>query len=677
MLLINFYEKASVVFKVPKGLTKLMLFLFVNMKVAVFLSFVFLLPLISTAQNLDSLYAVVKSIKNDSVKLRQYNKLGFSYIFNDAEKAKTVILEGKQLAEKAKMNFSIAELNNTYGIYMDITGQSDSAKYYFEKALKLSHKFKFESIESMCINNLGMFNWNRGNFNEALSYFFRSLKMDENQGREKSTASSLNNIGLIYQEMNLSEKALEYHYKALAVREKFDLTNEQISSLNNIGINLRELGRVNEAIEIYKKGILLCKSTKNKLEFYRLMDNLGSAYIVNGNYDLAIASYQEALSKSTDLNVDEKSKLSIYSNLVAIYNAVDNPKMALMYAEKGFEIIKKFPETEIKSAELNLQTAESYYRLGNFKKGKTYTETFVRLRDSLFSEQNAQAVANLEVTYDTQKKEKEILVQRAELAENKLTIQQKNYQLYGLLGISVLLLLIGFLFYNQQKLKNQQLKKENELKDALIKIETQNRLQEQRLRISRDLHDNIGAQLTFIISSIDNLKYGLDGKDEKIHKKLGKISEFTSATIYELRDTIWAMNMNEISIEDLEIRISNFIDKAHLYDDNIKFSFKIEDSVNQERSLTSVEGMNLHRIIQEAIHNSLKHAEPKEIRVHISEEKKNKLKVVISDDGNGFNAAEVETGNGLANMNKRAEHIGANFSIYSKPGNGTIVTIQM
>lgn len=76
--------------------------------------------------------------------------------------------------------------------------------------------------------------------------------------------------------------------------------------------------------------------------------------------------------------------------------------------------------------------------------------------------------------------------------------------------LTFIIKLIGFLVYNQQKLKNRQLHKENELRDALIQIETQNRLQEQRLRISRDLRDNIGAQLTFIISSIDNLKYGFN-----------------------------------------------------------------------------------------------------------------------------------------------------------------------
>ncbi|HCY83071.1 MAG TPA: two-component sensor histidine kinase, partial [Xanthomarina gelatinilytica] len=106
------------------------------------------------------------------------------------------------------------------------------------------------------------------------------------------------------------------------------------------------------------------------------------------------------------------------------------------------------------------------------------------------------------------------------------------------------------------------LKKETELKEALIKIETQNKLQDQRLRISRDLHDNIGAQLTFIISSLDNLKYGFKLPDN-LNDKLKYISEFTSSTIYELRDTIWAMNKSEISFEDLQSRISNFIEKAN------------------------------------------------------------------------------------------------------------------
>ena len=73
---------------------------------------------------------------------------------------------------------------------MDVTGKSDSAKYYFQKALKLSQKFGFEDVASRCVNNLGMVNWNSGDFQTALDYFFKSLKMDDQKGNTKSSASS-------------------------------------------------------------------------------------------------------------------------------------------------------------------------------------------------------------------------------------------------------------------------------------------------------------------------------------------------------------------------------------------------------------------------------------------------------------------------------------------------------
>ncbi|MCK8481349.1 tetratricopeptide repeat-containing sensor histidine kinase [Psychroserpens algicola] len=627
------------------------------------------------SQNLDSLLTVARQTKNDSVKIRMFNKIAFSYIFNDTNKALKVIKEGKTLANEAQFHFGLTELTNTHGIYMDITGKSDSAGYYFEKALDMSRTHDFQIIESMCINNLGMYNWNRANYDKALDYFFQSLKMNEAIDDERSTASSLNNIGLIYQEMNLSEKALSYHKKALSVREKYNLENEQIASLNNIGINLKDLGRVDEAIITYKKGIALAKRKNNLIDYYKLLDNLANAYNVNGDLDLALQTYLKALDKPEGYESEQKAQLATLNNIAALYNELNQPKTALRYAEKGFELVKKYPEIELISADLNLTTAESYYMLNDFKKARAKRQEFITLKDSIFSETNAVAIADLEIKYETEKKEREILVQRAELAENKLTIQQRDYQIYGLIALALILGLIGFLFFNQQKLKNKQLQKENELKDALIKIETQNRLQEQRLRISRDLHDNIGAQLTFIISSIDNLKYGFDIKDEKLTKKLETISQFASTTIYELRDTIWAMNKNEISLEDLQSRISNFIEKADTASDGVQFKFNSSTSKMEQVTFTSVEGMNMYRIIQEGINNALKYADAKNITVDFSVEQGDFV-FKVSDDGKGFDVKNATLGNGINNMKKRAQDIGGFLTLLSDD-NGTVLLLKL
>ncbi|NRA92754.1 MAG: tetratricopeptide repeat protein [Psychroserpens sp.] len=631
---------------------------------------------ISLGQNLDSLLTVAKSTKNDSIRIGMYNKIAFSYIFNDTEKAIQVIREGKQMATDAGYYYGLTELTNIHGIYMDVTGQSDSAYYYFFEALELSRIHGFRRIEEKCVNNLGMFNWNKGNFDEALKFFFDALKMNDNNGTERGRGIYLNNIGLIYQEMNLNEKALQYHKESLAIREKLGLKKDQAASLNNIGINLKDLGRLEEAISAYKKGIQVAEGSNNLIDYYRILDNLANAYNEKGNYKAAIENYLKALDKPEGFQADEKSEIWTYSNLSGLYNNINEPKTALLYVNKGFDLLKKYPQAAGMSAELELHAAESYYMLRDFDKARYHTKKYTVWKDSLFSEQNAKAIADLEVKYDTEKKEKEILIQRADLAEQELTIQRKNYQVYGLIGLGIIFGLIGYLFFNQQKLKNQQLVKENELKDALLKIETQNRLQEQRLRISRDLHDNIGAQLTFIISSIDNLKYGFDIKDKKLNQKLHQISRFTSETIYELRDTIWAMNKNEIYFEDLQSRISNYIDKADVYSENIKFTFDVDPTIDQDHTFSSVQGMNIHRIIQEAIHNSLKHSEANQIKAFF-EPDGNQLKITISDNGKGFQVDKIKKGSGLNNMEKRAKTISADFLILSQEGKGTQVILKV
>ena len=194
------------------------------------------------------------------------------------------------------------------------------------------------------------------------------------------------------------------------------------------------------------------------------------------------------------------------------------------------------------------------------------------------------------------------------------------------------------------------------------------------MSISRDLHDNIGAQLTFIISSIDNIKYAFDITNEKLDNKLTHISSFAKETILELRDTIWAMNSNEISFEDLEIRINNYIEKAKEAKDQISFSFAI-DPILKGQKLTSVQGMNIYRTIQEAVNNSIKYANASVVSIS-AKVVDNQLKISIQDNGIGFDETTIEKGNGLQNMQKRIEEIGGVFHL-SSSNEGTRIDILL
>ncbi|MGK4567100.1 sensor histidine kinase [Flavobacterium sp. 3HN19-14] len=261
------------------------------------------------------------------------------------------------------------------------------------------------------------------------------------------------------------------------------------------------------------------------------------------------------------------------------------------------------------------------------------------------------------------------------MLQKDIQVRQSRFLLIIIGVFAFFIALIGYLVFRQQKLKNKQQEQEFELKSAITQIETQNKLQEQRLAISRDLHDNIGAQLTFIISSVDNLKFGFNTENSKLDNKLKTISDFAQSTIVELRDTIWAMNNNAITFTDLKNRVLNFIEKAKIAKEEISFSFDIDKDF-QNLKMTSIVGMNIYRAIQEAVNNSIKYAHAGNISIH-TKHVDNTIEIYISDDGQGFDIVTTEKGNGLQNMKKRIEGIRGKFSYSSEIGKGTTIKIVL
>ncbi len=267
-----------------------------------------------------------------------------------------------------------------------------------------------------------------------------------------------------------------------------------------------------------------------------------------------------------------------------------------------------------------------------------------------------------------------MLQAKNKLFQEELEHKRKSTWLYISSIFAFFSILFGYLFSRQQKIKNQQQQQEFDLKSAILKIEGQNNLHEQRLSISRDLHDNIGAQLTFIISSVENIKHGFALENAKLVQKLNNIANFSKSTIIELRDTIWALNQDEISFEELHLRVNNFIENAQISQSNTIFLFRIDENLSKLK-LSSIQGVNVYRTIQEAINNALKYANATEISATINRHN-NKITIAISDNGNGFDVNSVVLGNGLKNMKKRIQEIDGTFSILSSKS-GTIVNVEI
>ena len=647
-----------------------------NLKILLLL-LLFSSPIVAqNKKQIDSLLQVIQTTTNDSVKVFNYNKVAWHYVFSDTSQAKRYLLKSEKIASKDKTSYGFNEIMNLRGILMDIKGSSDSAQFYFKKTLDLSRKNKHKVIEVRSINNLGMLNWNQGNYKDALHYFLEGLKLNEYLPADKKIKTSIfyNNIGLIYQELNLNEKALSYHLKAYESRVKDNLRKEQAASLNNIGICYHAMNKNEKAIESYKKGLAIAQESENIIDYYKISENIGNALQSQKKFKESISYYQKILDIKDSVAINPKTFLGVYTGLSSAYNEIGDPKKGLFYGQKGLEIINENPDFTYYSTSLYQQLARSYYMLGDPLKGEYYSNQFSEVLKNKFSVDNAKSIADLEIKYQTATKEKLLAENKAKLLKNEIETRNKNALLIGLIIIIIFIGLISISIYRQQKLKTKQQKQEFQLKNAIVKIETQNKLQRQRLAISRDLHDNIGAQLTFIISSIDNIKYAFPIKDFNLNRKLDTISDFTKSTILELRDTIWAMNSNEITFDDLHSRILNFIEKAQKSQENIHFKFSIHPNLENVK-LTSVTGMNVYRTIQEAVNNAIKHASAKNISIEINRISK-LIHITISDDGIGFDENKVEKGNGLLNMEKRIEEIGGTVLFRKSENGGTQIDIQ-
>ncbi len=509
-----------------------------------------------------------------------------------------------------------------------------------------------------------------GRYEEALAYAQQAVRTSE---RMKDTAMiSLHHadISIVYHDFEDFEKGVEYGKKAYAIMD--EATNKQhrylIYANNAIGINFDDWGKADSALYYHFKNVDLLKKVDDSLDFAFVYNNIGNTLLKQKDFAKAKKYIFRALAIN-EVTQRSYNLATNYTNLATIAYELNQNSEAKDYFEKANAFAEKSESIE-KIRDVVQQEAWFYKKIGDYQTALEKQEGYYKLRDSVFNKERAEMVTEMETKYETEKKERDLAETRANLAE----AERKNLLLYGGLAVALLLALLGYLFYNQQRLKNRQLKKETELKTALARIETQNQLQEQRLRISRDLHDNIGAQLTFVTSSIDNLQYALGDENEKVTQKLSGISAFTTQTIYELRDTIWAMNKEEISVEDLQARISNFMEKAGSVRDGIDFTFIVSEDIGKELLLPSIKGINVYRIIQEAVNNALKYAEATQISVRL-EARGTDYALLVTDNGKGFDPASAASGNGLLNIKKRARELGGAATITSKVGKGTTVEV--
>jgi signal transduction histidine kinase len=240
------------------------------------------------------------------------------------------------------------------------------------------------------------------------------------------------------------------------------------------------------------------------------------------------------------------------------------------------------------------------------------------------------------------------------------------------LAIIKLGMLIDILLFQLALLKRWN---EQERELAIEKIQSQLEMEKVRNKISGELHDDLGSTLSGV-SMYSHLthKQMINGEFDKATAAIQIIQKSTDEMLDKLSDLVWSVKPNKESLELLFERLEQFGSQICAAK-NIEFVFNIPTNI-KELNIPQEHRHHLYLVMKEAVNNAVKYSEANMLIIKMALEN-SLLELAVIDNGKGFEIESIKSGNGLYNMKKRTEEIGARFILQTEIGKGSIISISV
>lgn len=637
------------------------------MKQSVFYVLSFFLCTQLYGQNIDSLTQVIKTSKDPEAKTTSYKAIVNQYRSKDSTLFKKYLKEGLAYARSIKDKETELKLAHTFTLKFYYSGDYDTAIQRIDSLIPIAEKFELMSLQADMLNTKGNAYSSKSEYAKGLVVLLEYLSLAKTlvPQNKRALAMANNNIGQAFLNLERYEQAIPYLKNSLEYQDQI-ARNFKAHTYWNLGICHMERERYEKALEIFKLGL---QEAELKNDTYAAAGNqlcIGSIYTRKDDFKKGLQAYSKAYTMCVDANLEPYKIIEALNGIIYSNNQLSLPKEAMKYVEIGDSISAVHELTDLRNRQFLYFKSTTLLQLGRPLEADDVHFRYTEAVDSLQNIKNLELIQEKETEFRTKEKEQQLQLQEVQLDSQRLWITVLG-------GGALLLALIGFLIYRQQQLKLKHQKQEQALQEALYKVETANKLEEQRVRISKELHDNIGSQLTYLSSAAQNIGLGLPKVSTEVtQEKLESLSEFSQEAIIDLRDTIWVMNKGTISWEDLTERIRYL---AHKVSNTTGIPVEVTKTGNDETILGPDETINIYRIIQESVNNAVKHAHPTKIEINIQAASPNLIE--IADNGNGYDVSTVTSAShGLYNMDSRAKKINAVLEIVSD-ATGTKVHLRL
>lgn len=693
------------------------------MKKRFFLFFFCATSLLHSQTKIDSLHTELNRSTQDTTKIKILHQLHDLYKSDSVVKADQLILKSIELSQKAKNTVWEVKSYTKYAQFLRQRIKIDSAISTYLKSIELAEKVNFSEGISDAYNSLGYIYLRMGNFDKALDYHQKNLAIALKMKNDGRAGNAYGGIGGVYSERGEYTKAMENYVLSSKKHQKIGNLKDHAINLANIGMLQDKLGNYKSAAQYLKQSDSIAKITNQPQTSTYVWYVLGRLYNKTGELDKALKyskkaldSYEKngqknqagftsytlgtiywkqrkynkalnAFQKRMEIAVEAKDSVSIsqaYKAMGDCYQELDEPEKAKSSYINALNIAKLHNNAlgEIRI----LRTLSRFYAAkGDYKSAYKSKNRYIVLKDSLYTIEKRDLATKIEAEYQNEQKTKEIALLESEKKLQALQINKRENERNGIILLSLAILILAALIYNQYRIKQKSNKKLQEL-DKL------------KSNFFANISHEFRTPLTLIKGPIEHLEQNFDEKLSLENVKMIRRNTNRVLTLVNQLLDLSKIDSGNLSLHLTEgdiykcLRAATTSFSSHAAQRNIDYRIQIPSAV----LWTSFDRDKLEKVVYNLLSNAFKFSEDNSVVSCTIKHNEGNLQIQVSDSGSGIpeeslpfifdrfyqadssNTKEKKgSGIGLSLSKDLVELMDGTITVSSEISKGTFFTVQL
>jgi signal transduction histidine kinase len=623
--------------------------------------------------------------------------IGFTYrqLARQHERRDEYAISREYYRKSAHFLSKTDDINNLQWVYNEMaknfykTYEPDSTIYYALKGLDLAEKINMKPSVVFASTVIAEMHFETGNMDKANWYIKYAYDR-----RDSARKPQMLELLPLYARFLLHSNDFE---QAELVIKEYETVNKQLGGGwgNTQLVFLRGMFQYHKGN--YPEALTILRHVYDRkadigdfgYDLKNIYSYLANAEYHSGLYNDAIRHFTELQDLALQLSFGPEllSSTQMLARCYARKGSTDSAYYHMLAYDRYKDSIMEFrKERAMLEMTTRYETEKKEQQISLLQREKELSEYELRSEMDEIEKQNLLETSKKNLAFENQ--QKEILKKQGELAllekESQLqaviAIKETQRKKFAYIAIAAILFFSGYVVYRY--IQNRKLSARlqislvelKQMQAQLIRTEKEKEADNIRVRISRDIHDEVGATLSGValFSEIAREKMK-QRKDDDAQIYLEHITANSKEMVDKMSDIVWAINPDNDSLERIIAKLRSYAFNL-CAGKGISFDVKIDDAIREYFPPMQVK-KNLYLLIKEAINNSVKYSEGKNISLSLGKSGQYFI-AEIKDDGKGFDNFRLYEGNGIKNMNARANLLEGKLTIDSQKDKGTAISLR-